>query len=194
MRHHLNLCLWLLLGLVLSNNIATHTVVRAAEVDRSPVDLVLTPDEQYLITANQTSASLSMVHIASGRVVAETPCGEHPTALALLPDGKRILVSCAYAGTVEAYDVSRTGLKKVASVDVGFYPYGLAVTADGKRAYVSQTDAAAVVEVDLKTWKVGRSIEVGRWPRQMALSADGRTLAVSTSGDQTVSPRGWCWR
>lgn len=174
-------------GLWIAVVVATSATLRSAEVDRSPVDLVLTPGEQYLITANQTSASLSLVDVAAGRVVAETPCGAHPTALALLPDGKRLLVSCAYAGTVEAFDVSPSGLKKVATVDVGFYPYGLAVTADGKRAYVAQTDAAAVVELDLTTWKTGRSIEVGRWPRQMALSADGKTLAVSTSGDQTVS-------
>src|SRR4029078_3429386 len=106
-------------------------------------------------------AYLSRWHVAAGRVVAETPCAEHPTALALLPDGKRLLVSCAYAGTVEAFDVSPSGLKKVATVDVGFYSYGLARTADGKRAYVAQSDAAAVVELDLATWKTGRSIEVG---------------------------------
>lgn len=175
-------CDWLICGLWLAVS-----SLSAAEGDRSPVDLVLTPDEQYLITANQTSSSLSLIDVAAGRVITEMPCGEHPTALALLPDGKRLLVSCAYAGTVEAFDVSPRGLTKVAAVDVGFYPYGLAVTADGRKAYVAQSDAAAVVELDLTTWKVGRSIEVGRWPRQMALSADGRTLAVSTSGDQTVS-------
>jgi len=178
---------WFVVGLFAAASLDTRQTCRGAEVDRSPVDLVLTPDEQYLITANQTSGTLSLVDVAAGRVVAEAPCGEHPTALALLPGGKRVLVSCAYAGTVEAFEVSPSGFTKVAAVDVGFYPYGLAVTADGAKAYVAQTDAAAVVELDLKSWKVGRSIDVGRWPRQMALSADGRTLAVSTSGDQTVS-------
>lgn len=159
----------------------------AADIDRSPVDLVLTSDERYLITANQTSASLSLVDIPSGRVVQEVPCGEHPTALALAPDGKRVLVSCAYTGTVEAFEVSPTGLTKAATFDVGFYPYGIAITADGRRALVAQTDAAAIVELDLASGKILRKIDVGRWPRQVALSADGKTLAVATSGDQTVS-------
>src|SRR5262245_28527978 len=65
----------------------------ADDVDRSPVDLVLTPDEKFLITANQTSASVSLVEVATGRVVQEVPCGEHPAAIAMLPDGKRVLVS-----------------------------------------------------------------------------------------------------
>ncbi len=163
------------------------SVTIAADVDRSPVDLVLTPDERYLITVNQTSASLSLIEVATGRVVQEVPCGEHPTAIAITPDGSRVLVSCAYAGTVEAFDVAPTGLTKAASIDVGFYPYGIAVAADAKKAYVAQADAAAIVELDLSTWKALRTIEVGRWPRQVALSPDGKTLAVGTSGDQTVS-------
>lgn len=159
----------------------------AANVDRSPVDLMLTPDEKFLITANQTSASVSLVEVASGRVVQEVPCGEHPTAIAITPDGKRVLVSCAYSSTVEAFAVSASGLTKTASYEVGFYPYGIAITADSKRAYVAQTDAAAVCELDLTSGKVLRKIEIGRWPRQVALSADGKTLAVATSGDMTVS-------
>jgi YVTN family beta-propeller protein len=178
---------WIFAGVIVAAANWLGAVVEAAEVDRSPVDLVLTPDERLLITANQTSASLSLVNVVTGKVIAETPCGEHPTALAMLPGGRRVLVSCAYAGTVEAYDVAPTGLKKFKSIDVGFYPYGLAVTRDGRKAYVAQSDAAAVVELDLVKWQVGRSIAVGNWPRQMALSADGRTLAVSTSGNQTVS-------
>jgi DNA-binding beta-propeller fold protein YncE len=159
-------------------------------VDRSPVDLVLTPDERFLITANQTSSTLSLVEVATGRVVDELRCGEHPTALALAPGGKRVLVSCAYAGKVEGFDVQPRGLKRVASVGVGFHPYGIAVSRNGRRAWVAQTDAATVVELDLSNlanWKVVRSIDVGRWPRQVALSPDGKTLAVATSGDQNVS-------
>jgi 6-phosphogluconolactonase (cycloisomerase 2 family) len=166
---------------------ATRTAVIAPDVDRSPVDLVLTSDERFLITANQTSSSLSLIEIASGRVVQEVPCGEHPASVAITPDDKRVLVSCAYAGTVEVFDISPTGLIKAASHDIGFYPYGIAITRDGKRALVAQTDAAAVVELELATGKVVRKIDVGRWPRQVALSADGKTLAVATSGDQTVS-------
>ena len=35
-----------------------------------------------------------------------------PHPLALLPGGKRVLVSCAYAGTVEGFDVSIEKVKK----------------------------------------------------------------------------------
>ena len=40
----------------------------AVEVDRSPVDLVVTPDDAWLITVNQTSSTLSLVDIERGAV------------------------------------------------------------------------------------------------------------------------------
>ena len=48
--------------------------------DRSPVDLVLTPDEQWLLTANQTADSVSLIKVATGEVAAEAPCGRRPSA------------------------------------------------------------------------------------------------------------------
>src|SRR5438132_1222281 len=64
----------LLLGSGWTPERTTRPVVAAEQpagpVDRSPVDLVLTPDEKWLLTANQTSASVSLVRVATGEVVA----------------------------------------------------------------------------------------------------------------------------
>lgn len=173
---------------------AAETAARAAapavvpgDLDRSPVDLVLTADQRLLITANETSNTLSLVDVAAGRVVAETPCGAHPTALALLPGSQRVLVSCADAGTVEAYEIRPGELLRVATLNVGMRPAGLAVTPDGTTAYASLSAAAMVVRIDLARFEVTGRIEVGKWPRQMAISPGGAQLAVATSGDQTVS-------
>ncbi|MBL9091774.1 MAG: c-type cytochrome [Planctomycetaceae bacterium] len=158
-----------------------------AALDRSPVDLVLTPDERRVVTANQRSSTLSLVDSASGRVVAEATCGEHPTALCLLGDGKTLLVSCQYSGDVEIYAIEEAGLAKLGAIHVGMHPYGLAATKDGRTAYVALSADAKIAELDLAKRSVVRTIDVGRWPRQMALAPDGKRLAVGTSGDQTVS-------
>jgi len=169
------------------------TVIPAG-VDRSPVDLVFSPDERFVITANQTSNSLSVIDVRKGTVAAETACGEHPTGLAVIASGAgqssercRVLVTCRHAGTLEVYEFAAGKLTKKTSIDVGFHPYGVAATRLGDKVYVSLSAAAKIVEIDLKTAAVTRSIEVGRWPRQLTLSKDGTRLAVSTSGDQTVS-------
>ena len=43
------------------------------DLDRSPVDLVLAADEAWLVTANQTSQSVSLVQTAEGHILDECP-------------------------------------------------------------------------------------------------------------------------
>ncbi|MBS0210051.1 MAG: hypothetical protein JSS27_13970 [Planctomycetes bacterium] len=158
-----------------------------AHVDRSPVDLVLTADERFLITANQTSSTLSLIDVASGKVIDEAPCDEYPRALCLAPGKARVLVSCAYAGTVEIFDIIERRLQHAGQIQVGYHPYGVAVSPDGRQAYVAMEAAAKVAIIDLVSRQVARQIDVGRWPRQLALSHAGTRLAVSASGDLGIT-------
>lgn len=155
--------------------------------DRSPVDVLLTADEKHLITVNQTSSSISLVEVETGRVLAEAVCGNRPSAAALTPDGRRVLVSATFSGELTIFDLKDRSLSRVAAIDLGFEPRGVAVSPDGKWAYVALTTAHAIAVIDMqKLTEVGR-IPVKRWPRYLALSPDGTRLAVGTSGDGGVS-------
>lgn len=158
----------------------------AESADRSPVDLVLTEDEQWLVTANQTSGTLSLVAVESGQVVDEAAAGERPAAVALAA-ARRVLVSNAYSGDLVAFDLSEGRLRRVGGIALGFEPRGIAVAANQGLAYVALSAAAKVAVVDLGSWRVLRQIDVGLLPRQVALSRDGSRLAVGTSGDRSVS-------
>jgi YVTN family beta-propeller protein len=160
---------------------------RAAEVDRSPVDLVVSPDEAWLVTVNQTSDSVSLVDVAQGKVVAELPCGHHPSAAAISADGRRVLVTATYSGGLHCFDLDGGVLTAAGSIAVGFHPIGVAIAPDVRMAYVALEAAAAVAVVDLDKKQVVGQIAVGRWPRYLALSPDGSRLAVGTSGDQSLS-------
>ncbi|MEX2121536.1 MAG: beta-propeller fold lactonase family protein [Pirellulales bacterium] len=160
---------------------------RAESPDRSPVDLVLSSDERWLITANQTSNSVSLVDVPAAKVVQELEVGRRPGGLALTPDGRRVLVACTHSGTLDVLELADGRLSGAGSVRVGFEPVGVAVAADGRLAYVALQAAAAVAVVDLEALAVIDQIDVGRWPRHLALSSDGSRLAVGTSGDQSIS-------
>ncbi|HEV3338875.1 MAG TPA: hypothetical protein VG125_00915, partial [Pirellulales bacterium] len=160
---------------------------RAADVDRSPADLVLSPDESLLIAVNQTSDTVSLVDVAQGKVKAELACGHHPSGLAVSADGRRVAVTATYSGTVDLFDLSDGQLSTAGSIAVGSHPVGLAIAADNRTAYVALEAAAAVAVVDLQEKSVVARIAVGRWPRYLALSPDGSRLAVGTSGDQSAS-------
>jgi YVTN family beta-propeller protein len=156
-------------------------------VDRSPVDLVLSPDEASLVVVNQTSDTVSLVDVAKGQVTAELPCGHHPSGIAISADGRRVAVTATYSGTVDLFDLSQRGLTAAGSIAVGSHPVGVAIAPDNRTAYVGLEAAAAVAVVDLEEKSVVGRITVGRWPRYLALSPDGSRLAVGTSGDQSVS-------
>jgi YVTN family beta-propeller protein len=157
-------------------------------LDRSPVDCVLTPDERWLISANQTSGTLCVVDLKQGKVTSEVPCGPRPSAIALAPDGKRVLASATFGHEVIAYDLGGDGtLKEACRRWVGFEPRGIVIDAGGKLAYVTLTTAHAVAVLDAETLEEKARIPVGRWPRYMALSPDGKTLAVGCNGDQAMA-------
>ncbi len=158
-----------------------------ANVDRSPVDVVLTKDEKWLLTANQTSNTVSLVETTSGKVVAEVPCGNRPSAVVLTPDESKVLVSGTYSGDLTVFNLKSAGLVKAGSVRLMFEPRGIAVSPDGKLAYVALTSANAVAVVDIEKLKLIKKIKVGTWPRYLALTPDGKRLAVNISGDGGVA-------
>ncbi len=153
---------------------------------RSPVDLVLSPDEAWLITANQTSSTVSLVNVASGKVVAESPCARRPTAIAYVPQSRQVLAVGSYGGEVTVFSHEEEKLTRLGAIPVSFEPYGIAVHPDGKTAYVSQSAGSAVAVLDLANRKVAGTIAVGPWPRSLVLSHDGGRLAVTTNGDRNV--------
>lgn len=155
--------------------------------DRSPIDLVLTPDERWLLTANQTAHTVSLVEVATGKVCAEIPCGQRPACLSLTPDGRRVLVSATGSDEVTILELADGKLRRVGSVHVGFEPRGVVASPDGRRAYVALGTGSAVAVLDLDKLAVRRRIDVGRWPRSLAITADGKRLAVGVLGEGGVA-------
>jgi YVTN family beta-propeller protein len=168
-------------------NRETSAKAKSLQRDRSPVDLVLGPDESWLITANQTADSVSLLRTTDGKVLAEITVGRRPTDIALSSDGRTVLVTCSYGGEVAMLTVADGALQKVASIPVGFEPYGVAISPNGKTAYVSMHMAGQIAVIDLASRKVTSQIDVGRWPRYMTLSPDGKRLAVGLNGERSVA-------
>jgi YVTN family beta-propeller protein len=158
----------------------------AAEVDRSPVDLSLSPDGRWLVTANETSDSISLIRTSDGKVIAEAACGDHPAAVEFCPDGETVLVTSEWSGDVTVFSIADGGLKRTGLISVGFEPCGLTITRDGKRAFVGLVASGQVAEIDLSTQRLVRRLDVGSWPRYLTLSADDSRLAVGCSGESQI--------
>ncbi len=156
-------------------------------LDRSPVDLAVTPDGRWLITANETSNSVSLVNVASGQLVDEMACGSHPADVEITPDGKLFLVSGSWSGDVTVLSLADDRLQKLDTIDVGFQPSGIAIAPDSKTAFVGLVASGEVAEIDLTSRKLRRRIAVGKWPRFLSISTDGTRLAVGCSGSGDIA-------
>jgi YVTN family beta-propeller protein len=158
-----------------------------AERYRSPTDLAVLPGGRYVLTANQTADSVSLVDLEKCRVVAEVPCGCKPVAVACSRDGRRAAVSNLWSGTITLLEVRGETLKLAGQVTLGPFPRGLAFAPDGEGFYA--TGGEEVVQVRWDSGRVIRRWPAPREPRRIALSVDGGWLAVASSRSGVVR----CW-
>ncbi len=159
----------------------------AAELDRSPSDLALTPDGRWAVTANTTSGTVSLVDLAEARVAAEIAVGERPLAVAVSHDGTQAVVTNWLSDSLTLLRVDPPNLEPVVTLSVGDEPRGVAFSADGKHVYVVLSGENAVVTMDLEQRKQVARAAVGQEPWHLALTRDGRRLAVGNSLSRTVT-------
>lgn len=158
-----------------------------ASIYRSPVDLLMSDEETWAVTLNQTSNTLSLVDLVKSKVVDEITIGKRPTAIASIENDSSLLVTCAYSSEIYQIQVAFPNLKMVRSISIPGQPHGIAIDPTRQLAYVALTDLDEISVLNLKNWQIEKSISVGRWPRYLTLSKDGRKLAVGTSGDRGIS-------
>ncbi len=158
----------------------------SAHTDRSPVDLALSADGRWLVTANETSNSVSLIRTKDRQLVDELVCGRHPADIEFCPDGQTVLVSGSWSGDITVLKIIDGRLQRSGVIEVGFEPRGMAVTPDGRRAFVGLVATGQVAEIDLKNRSVLRRFDVGNWPRYLTLSPDGSRLAVGCGGSGRI--------
>ncbi len=159
----------------------------AAEPHRSPIALAVSTAGDRLLTANQTSDSVSLVDIKNRRVLHELKTGEKPAGVALSRDGRRGVVTHWFGYDLAILDIKNDKLVLCARIEVGPEPRGVALTADGSTAFVAVGVSNELVRIDLKAKKITGRLAVGREPRGVALSLDESQLLVGNSRSQDVS-------
>jgi YVTN family beta-propeller protein len=156
------------------------------EPHRSPIALALSADGTRLVTANQTSGSVSLVDTTKGTVLDEIVTGDRPDAIAITPDGKTAVVTHWYGYDLAVLKIQDDALSIVRRFEVGPEPRGVTLSADGKAAFVTLGVTNEVVRVSLEG-EVQARATVGREPRGIALTPDGSKLLVGSSRGKSMS-------
>jgi YVTN family beta-propeller protein len=142
-------------------------------VGKGPEGFDVSPDGRELWAANSGDGTVSVVDVASRKVVQTVPVStKRSNRLKFTPDGKRVLISDLGTGDLVVLDaVARRELKRI---NLGHGAAGILVAPDGSRAYVAVSPDAQVAVVDLQTLSVTGRIVTGKGPDGMAWAAPVR--------------------
>lgn len=155
--------------------------------DRSPVSIAIFANGTRLITANQTSGSVSLADTNSRKILHEINTGQKPAGIAVTPDGKTAIVSHWYGYDVALLKIEGDRLSILGRIEVGPEPRGIAISKDSNFAYVAVGVADEIVRIDLPGLKVSARLTVGREPRSIAISPDGKTLVTTNARSKSFS-------
>ncbi len=162
------------------------SVVRA-DLDRSPIAIALSKDGARLLTANQTSNSVSLVDLHEGTLLDEVQTGEKPSGIAISSDGKLGIVAHWYGYDVVFLAIQGDSLEITGRLAVGPEPRGVAISSDDKTAYVAVGASNEVVRIDVPSKSITGRLAVGREPRGLAITPDGKRLVVGNARSKELS-------
>ena len=155
---------------------------------------------------NEAGRTLSVIDVATDRVVATIPVGTRPRGVRLAPGGRAVYVALSGSPrcppTMPDTECARLqadrSLDGIAEVDAvarrvrrvlpgGTDPEQFALSPDGRRLYAANEDAGAASIVDVPTGRVLMSVPVGREPEGVRVSPDGRLAYVTSEAGNTVT-------
>lgn len=146
---------------------------------RSPLAVVVAPDNKTVYVSDRTSGALVILNTESGTHTGQIALHGDPRGLALSTDGNTLFVAEHGAGTVAVIDTTQG---KVASrIAVGKWPTAVALADQSQRLYVGNQDDHTVSVIDLQTTpatSIGR-ILVTREPSSLAVTPDGQRIVVA---------------
>jgi YVTN family beta-propeller protein len=176
-------------------------VKKSVELPAEGYASVLSSDGRSLYVSLWGGARVLVFDPATLARQGEIAVGEHPSALALSPDGSRLFVACANTNAVWVADLaSRKAVEQISiavrpGVPPGSTPNALALSADGGTLLVANADNNTVAVVDVA--KAERSqvrgfIPTGWYPTAVQFSRDGRRIFVLSGKGLTsqANPRG----
>jgi YVTN family beta-propeller protein len=126
---------------------------------------------------------VAVIDTASAKMVGKFTVAGEPSAIAVTPDGTKLLIVDALAGALTVVDASDHSVKARIPLQS---PGQIVVTPDGSKAYVV-TESSVVAVVDLVTETLAKQIKTG-WPSISAITMmpNGKKLYIA-DGQYTVS-------
>ncbi|MGV8084476.1 MAG: PEGA domain-containing protein [Coriobacteriia bacterium] len=162
-------------------DVATRQVLRTLDTKSTMTKvIVLSPDDTMLYTANWAGNDVSIIDLASGKVVKRVPVSKTPRGLYPTRDGKYLYVAGFGTGDLGKIDLASGKYTKLFSSG-GAMRHLIADETTG-RLYASDMAKDAIWLLDMKTDQVTKLCSTDHKPNTIDLSPDGKVLFVSNRG------------
>jgi YVTN family beta-propeller protein len=138
-------------------------------VGRGSEGFDLSPDGKELWVANAQDSTISIIDVATRKVVQTIPSTASANRLKITPDGKFVFVSDLSGNDLLVLDAATR--KEHKRITLPASSEGLLMAPDGSHAYTTLNSRDAVAVIDLKTMTVAGEVKTGRGPDGLAWAA-----------------------
>jgi YVTN family beta-propeller protein len=142
-------------------------------------------DGRRAYTANVGPGTVSVLDIASRKVLKIIPISTDTQRISITPDDRWVFTADQTAPRLVVIDTINDKVNN--SIPLEGIAYGTAPTADGRWLLVTLPDQNKVAVVDLQTMKVVRSVPVGAYPQEVLIRPDGKVAYVSCMHSDQVA-------
>ena len=175
-------------GMTLSAiDLASGQVARTVRLPAEPYTSVVSLDGQFVYVSLWGGSKVQVYDASTLVLYQEFVTGEHPNALLLSNDGKRLFVACGNSASVWVFDTF-SGLP-IEQISTSLFPEqpatstpnSLALSPDGRRLLVANADVNAVAVVDVTNGArsfVDGFIPTGWYPTGAAFTRDGKQILI----------------
>jgi YVTN family beta-propeller protein len=148
--------------------------------------VVASPDGKYAFISNSTSANVSAIELATGKVKL-IPAGPRPEGSVVSKDGKRLYVCNRDGASISIIDVGR--LEVIQTVKTGGGPVRVALTPDQKYAVYGLLNEQGVEWIDTASGAIAGHVDLKAPLGQIVslhLSKDGKLAYAANENMDTV--------
>jgi len=167
-------------------DLKTGHVLRSLELPAEAYTCIVSPDGSTLFVSVWGGATVRAYDAHTLEPKGEIAVGEHPNAMAMTRDGKRLFVACANTNAVWTVDVAsgraveQIRISMFPQAPAGSTPNHVSLSPDDTRLLVANADnnTVAVVDVSKPASEVMGFVPTGWYPTAAMFSRDGRQMFV----------------
>ena len=163
-------------------------LIAKIKVGEKPRGVKISPDEKYVLVANEVSGTISIIDFKNMSIIKEVQVGKIPHNIVFSTDYKnKKLAYITLQGDDKVITMNMTSFDKVGEIIVNKGPHNLDITPDGKYLFVANAGSSDVAVIDIASKQVIKKIPVSTGHHGIDVSPNGKMVYASGIGSDKVN-------